>query len=393
MNRNAKQIVKAPSAKQKLLNDFIDKFKHLPAQRSKQWMDNRKFSIGGSEMGIIAGWNPYKNLRDLVEGHLGITTFNGNINTYWGSIIEDLVTVILEKKWCCKIHETGSLPGPIKLQKYSPDGLVYLDFLDKIVLLEIKSAARRIADGKIPRMYKAQVYAGMDTIPIADMGLFVDALFRRCPMYDLEFTEKYDVIIHPNKPLGLPLALCAICIYEDVYSANYDALKKEHDAGKTGWIDAGKCSLSDLEILLGDTASRKLRFFMPTFVEDADTAAEGVCKMFTEFEEFTKANNYEPIAVMPLKLFKMETIPVFKDDWKKKYNRKTRSWEVPDHDGKEEQTFVKSHQETIERVIGQIRELDGLPQSDQLRMLDKMYPPAYDIPDGISDDIINSLMV
>jgi hypothetical protein len=377
-------------AKQKLLSDFIYKFKHLPAQGSKQWLDDRKFTIGGSEMGTIAGWNPYKNLRGLIEGHIGITTFNGNINTYWGSIIEDLVTVILEKKWCCNIHETGSLPGVIELQKYSPDGLVYLDFLDKIVLIEIKSAARRIADGKIPRMYKPQIYTGLDTIPIADMGLFVDALFRRCPVDDLEFTEKYDIIIHPNKPLGLPLALCAICIYEDVYSTNYDTIKAEHTVGKAEWIDAGKCSLNDLELLLGDTASSKLKFYIPVFVDNVDTASEGVCKMFTEFDEFTKKNNYEPIAVMPLKLFKMEIIPVEKNSWQKKYSRKSRTWEMPEE--KSNLSFVQTHQETIERVIGQIRELDGLSESDQLQMLDKMYPPAYNVPKGMSDDIINSLI-
>jgi hypothetical protein len=59
---------------------------------------------------------------------------------------------------------------------------------------------------------------------------------------------------------------------------------------------------------------------------------------------------------------------------------------------KSDLSFVQTHQETIERVVGQIRELDGLSESEQLQMLDKMYPPAYDVPDGISDDIINSLI-
>jgi hypothetical protein len=285
-------------SKTELLMNFIEKFKYLPNQGSKKWLEDRKFSIGGSEMGTIAGHNPYKDLRGLIEGHLGITEFNGNINTYWGSILEDLVTVILEKKWNCKIYETGSLPGVIESQGYSPDGLVYLDFLDKIVLIEIKSAARRIADGKIPRMYKPQLYTGLDTIPLADMGLFVDALFRRCSIEDFTFTEKYDTIIHPNKPLGIPLALCMICIYEDIYSTNYDTIKREYKKEKTEWIDAGGCSLYDLELILGDTASRKLKFFMPSFIEIGGNEDTNI--MFEEFKKFTSENNYEPIAIMPL---------------------------------------------------------------------------------------------
>lgn len=378
-------------SKQKLLDDFIARFKYLPVQKSKKWLEDRKYSIGGSEMGIIAGYNPYKSLRDLVENHIGITEFNGNINTYWGSIIEDLVTDILEKKWNCKIHETGSLPGVVEYQKYSPDGLVYLDFLNKIVLIEIKSAARRIANGKIPRMYKPQIYTGLDTIPIADMGLFVDALFRRCSIEDFEFSDKYDNEIHPNKPLGSPLALCAICIYEELYSTNYDSIKMEYGKNKNEWIDAGKCPQEDLEKILCDTINHKLKFFMPSFVEDSLVSEKDIQKIFEEFEEFTKENKFEPIAVMPLKLFKMEIIPVGKDDWKKKYNRKTREWEFSEV--KEERSFVQVHQPIIEKVVNQIKMLDRLSLDEQLRELDKLYPPEYSVPNGVSDDLINSLLI
>jgi hypothetical protein len=383
MNRINKQI---------LLKDFIDKFNYLPSQGSKEWLQARKFSIGGSEMGTIAGHNPYNDLRGLIEGHLGITTFNGNINTYWGTILEDLVTIILEKKWGCKINETGSLPGVIDLQGYSPDGLVYLEFMDKIVLIEIKSAARRIANGKIPRMYKSQVYTGLDTIKIADMGLFVDAMFRRCSVKDLLFTPNYDIIIHPDKPLGLPQILCMVCIYEDMYSTNYDPIKKVHGKGKNEWIDAGKCSMYDLEFILKDTASRKLKFFVPPFIESNSEEKEvpNIQKMFNSFEEFVIENNHEPIAIMPLKLFRMDIIPVERDDWKKKYNRKTKTWELSDDD--QQTSFVKSHQETIENVVAIIRRLDEMDQIDQILELDKLYPPTRVVPNNM-DDLIHSLMI
>ena len=376
--------------KKKTLECFINKFKYLPEQRSKEWLDNRKYSIGGSEMGIIAGYSPYKGLRDLIENHLGITEFNGNINTYWGSIIEDLVTNILEKKWNCKIYETGSLPGVIACQKYSPDGLVYLDFLDKIVLIEIKSAARRIANGKIPRMYKPQIYTGLDTIPIADMGLFVDALFRRCPVEDFVFSEKYDTEIHPDKPLGLPIALCSICMYEDLYSTDYDTIKEKYGKDKNGWIDAGNIPRDDLEKILSDTSDGKLKFFIPSFIDDSHISEEEIQEMFVEFESFVKENNFEPVAVMPLKLFKLELIPVGRDDWRKKYNRQTKEWYLSEEI--EEKSFVQVYQPIIEKVVNQIMILDKLSPEEQLRELDRMYPQYFDIPEEVSDDIIKSLI-
>lgn len=47
--------------KVKELKNFIEDNKHLPEQGSEQWLRNRKFTIGGSEMSTITGDNPYKN--------------------------------------------------------------------------------------------------------------------------------------------------------------------------------------------------------------------------------------------------------------------------------------------------------------------------------------------
>lgn len=378
------------SNKESLLNEFISKFKHLPAQRSKQWLEDRKYSIGGSEMGVIAGVNPYKNIRELIEGHLGMTSFTGNINTYWGSIIEDLVTKLLEEKWNCKIHETGSLPGSIKYQKYSPDGLVYLDFMDKIALIEIKSAARRTVNGRIPAMYKPQVYTGLDTVPIADIGLFVDAMFRRCSIDAFNFSSKYDTVIHPDKPHGNPLALCAIYIYEELYSTHYDGIKTKYDKKENEWIDAGSVDLDDLELLLGDTASGRLKFGMSSFVDDPDTIKEGIDSIFEDFGTLVRDNDYVPIAIMPLKLFKVDIIPVTREDWKKKYNRKTRSWVMPENPP--DTTFVQFHQDTINTVIHQIMELSEMSPDEQIDKLDILYPPKHDIGKDLVDSLVSSLL-
>ena len=91
--------------KEKKLKDYIDSYKHLPEQRSKEWLNNRILTIGGSEMSTISGDNPYKNLRDLIESHLGLTEFRGNINTYWGTILENLVIKMMETKMNTKIYQ------------------------------------------------------------------------------------------------------------------------------------------------------------------------------------------------------------------------------------------------------------------------------------------------
>jgi hypothetical protein len=133
---------------------------------------------------------------------------------------------------------------------------------------------------------------------------------------------------------------------------------------------------------------------MPTFVEDSENYSVGVLNMFNEFEEFVQKNNYEPIAVMPLKLFKLELIPVSRDSWQEKYNRKTRKWEIPE--SKSDKNFVETHKETIEKVIGQIKELSELSREEQINALDIIYPPKrkkipIDIHNSLIDDMINSI--
>ena len=85
-------------SKEQQLIAFINAHKYLPSQGSRKWLEDRKFNIGGSEMAIITGQNPYNTIKNLIETHLGLVTFNGNINTYWGSVIENLVVKIFEEK-------------------------------------------------------------------------------------------------------------------------------------------------------------------------------------------------------------------------------------------------------------------------------------------------------
>jgi hypothetical protein len=342
-------------------------------------------------MAAIAGWSPFKTQREVVEGHLGLSHFSGNINTYWGSILEDLVTIILEQRWHCKIYETGSLPGAVPHQKYSPDGLVYLPFLDMNILIEIKSAARRVANGTVPKMYKPQIHTGLNSIPVVDKALFVDAMFRRCSMDDMAFNTKYDHEMHGKKPVPEPMALGLVCLYEEMYSSDYDTVKTRLDVKTHDWIDAGACSLADLTDLLKDAADGKLKYFFPNIHSDETKTAEGVVVMIEEFTTMVHAKQVEPIAVMPIKLFRLDIIPVECDDWKRVYDRKLRAWVMPDDapDG----TFVEAHHKTINTVIAQIKELEVLSPDQQEERLDELYPQAPKYTKENYDDIMASMFV
>lgn len=389
----------------KLLNDFFEKHKHLPEQNSKQWLEERKFFIGGSEVSTIAGKNPFKNIRGLIEGHLGLAPFSGNINTYWGSILEDYTVQILENMWGCKIRETGSLPGAIYEQKYSPDGLVYLEFWDQIVLLEIKNAIRRVANGRVPESYKPQIYTGLATIPIADRALFIDSMFRRCSLRDFNFTTAYDTVIHPKKPVNNPILLGAVFIYEDKYSGGYDALKAKYGKkGQIEYIDGGLCEPDDLATLLADAKHKKLVCIFPkTLKYDCDEKHECDEKEKTDeeknishrvaitkqFLEVATINSYTPICILPLKLFKFEIVPVERDDWKKKYNKKTRKYEMQETPYK---NYVESLATTIRKVIGQIKDLDGLSPENVEKRLDELYPGYPELDEDFCQEIIKTMM-
>ncbi len=272
--------------KRRQLLDFVEKYKDLPAQGSVQWLKDRKFTIGGSEMSTITGDNHYSDIKTLVKRHVGLETFNGNINTHWGSILEDLVVKVLERSWKSKIYELGSLPGAVDGQKYSPDGLVYLSFLDKIILLEIKNAARRIATGSVPKMYLPQILTGLESIPIADYALFVDVMFRRCSASDFGFNPRYDHVIHPAKKTQNPIMLAAVAVYGE---------------GKTEVvIDLGKCNSDILEPILRKAKSGNYFF--------SEQQTYQAC--LNECKQKCEQNNTRLIGIMPLKVFKFHITKV-----------------------------------------------------------------------------------
>jgi hypothetical protein len=224
--------------KNKQLVDIVKQNINLAPQGSIEWLQSRMSIIGGSEMSIITGENKYSKIENLVASKLIMSEFHGNIATRWGNIFEnvtnDLMKIIFNID---DIYETGSLPGSIPQQRYSPDGLALVKLLcvdspddDELietyqiclVIFEYKSPFSVIPNKKIPVHYLPQVKAGLCAIPNADIAIFVNNMFRKCSIDDFNFTDKYNTLFHKtdskkNINITNPIAMGMIVFYQDEY--------------------------------------------------------------------------------------------------------------------------------------------------------------------------------
>ena len=197
--------------KNNILFNLIKKNIDLAPQGSPEWLAIRETSIGGSEMSVITGDNPYQKLDTLVAQKLGFSKFSGNIACRWGKMFEVITQKLTEHIFDIEyMYETGSLEGAIPHQRYSPDGLgivkikcesVYDNEMIEteeqcIVLFEYKSPYSSIPPGIIPKHYLPQVKTGLCSIPIADFAIFINNLYRKCSMDNLSNSLDYDTDFH-----------------------------------------------------------------------------------------------------------------------------------------------------------------------------------------------------
>lgn len=205
--------------KTNILQQLIDENKDLAPQGSPEWLAIREYNIGGSEMSIITGENCFSKIDSLVAQKTGFIKFNGNLACRWGKMFEvitqRLTEIILNID---TIHETGSLKGVVPHQRYSPDGLGIVklnceaEFGDEmietkeycIVLFEYKSPFSSVPSGFIPKHYLPQVKTGLCSIPLADFAIFINNLYRKCSMQDLNETIDYHKEFHTRDKKFIP---------------------------------------------------------------------------------------------------------------------------------------------------------------------------------------------
>lgn len=214
------------------VNSYIQKFAAAPAQKSAEWYELKKKTIGGSEIATLLGLNPFKKPIALIAEKIGIeeAKFNGNIACRWGTMFENVTKQYTEVVLSMEeaIRETGSIPGVIERQRYSPDGLGIVKLLNGddvfeyfIVLFEFKAPYSSMPDGKVPKHYMPQIQTGLLTIPLADTAIFVNNCYRKCKLSDVGFELTYDKVFHSkdvNKKkksqiVNSVLATGIICLY------------------------------------------------------------------------------------------------------------------------------------------------------------------------------------
>ena len=74
--------------KTNILRQFIENNSNLAKQGSRQWLLEKQFTIGGSEIAVITGQSAFSNIHCLVAQKVGLTKFNGNAATRWGNLFE-----------------------------------------------------------------------------------------------------------------------------------------------------------------------------------------------------------------------------------------------------------------------------------------------------------------
>jgi len=192
------------------LKAFLSAHAHLPEQGSDEWKKQRLNRIGGSELSTVLKQNKNKSVNKLIMEKLNFDPFTGSVVTYWGNVFEELIRLYTEEIFNCSVYETGSIPYDKGYLSYSPDGVgvvskqairKYLNLskmgLDRthqeyLTLFEFKCPHSRVPDYNIPEHYRPQITVGMNIIDIMEVGVFIQAVYRRCTFKDIAYNHAHN---------------------------------------------------------------------------------------------------------------------------------------------------------------------------------------------------------
>lgn len=311
---------------QEQIDEFIQSVGEAPAQRSKEWYEMKSKTIGGSEVATVLGINPFRQVKALIAEKTGVAadSFCGNMATRWGTLFEHLTrewteqVLLLEKP----IRETGSIPGVIERQRYSPDGLGVVRLINEknkldnyIVLFEFKSPFRSIPDGNIPKYYVPQIQTGMLTIPLVEVSIFVSNCFRKCQLKQLGFDASYDKVFHDGDAkkkanLDTVLACGVICFYQT--KQDYETAVKQCGYGSDTESDE---SISDDVPVSATNSSYDMELLMNTVDDPLDFGAAKermLNRLFELCEEKRVKVSYQPMILNQSEINKLEFIRTHK---------------------------------------------------------------------------------
>ena len=154
----------------------------------------------------------------------------GGIACHWGSMFESVIEeyVALEHGTPVYATDLGSVPG-LADHRYSADGVGLFLFWEsdaaielaapgatpdspppfpgarlalRCALLEFKCPYQRFPKGYVPEHYEPQVLMGLHTVVPAEVGLFVEAVYRKCEFDQLGFGPEIDRAYHGRAGLA-----------------------------------------------------------------------------------------------------------------------------------------------------------------------------------------------
>lgn len=399
--------------KNAILQSFLETVAHLPQQGSAAWLDRKH--IGGSEIAVLNGTGAFKSMFDWLKERCEIKkSFCPIINSRWGHTFEDIQVSLIEQIWACKIYETGSVPGNRNIA-YSPDGIAVVknslidlclnytfkknnievendnDAYDTIIttedndldftfepttisprreeystiLFEFKSPPKNKPKGEIPSYYIAQPLTGLCTLTICDYSVFINSMFRRCNINDLDWNLTYDRKFHnkdKNNDVDEILALGIFAVYSDTLEDNNYGLTPQSDNSEP--VDFGDCDEKILENMFYKESIGKYKkihskiMLSNQFKNEIGLENNGI-EQKINIEKFKKnidlfikkSSNRRLIGYLPWKLFKIDFLKVNK-----------------------EPNFVNDLQPVIDRCIDIIRDVRSYPMEERMDRLYTYFP-------------------
>jgi hypothetical protein len=265
-----------------LIERFVALHAGRPRQRTEAWLAGKATSIGGSEVAALMGWNPYSNFGGVVGAKAGLRTWDGaSVACWWGTMFEPVIERFVEVDCGTRLAGTdisvpaGAGSGLRGRHANSPDGYAVLTIYlgdpgswrllstdaatqtaaagrpraEIIALLEFKCPYRRRPKGSIPRHYRPQVWSGLALSPIAHFGVFVDAGFRKCALWNFGPRGGYDGTYHRERKNPLWTTPIAWGL-TGVYAPRLDAPRAEAPEGRLAKLNApGMLAPPDAEAL------------------------------------------------------------------------------------------------------------------------------------------------
>ena len=236
----AGELAEQVAKKEAELAKFLTAYEGGIRQRGQEWYKLMGTTVGGSELANLmkarhAGFCSVVDAKlALLQG--GAVKPAGGVPCWWGSLFEDELGAYVSADLATRVVGDSICVQAYEGHRNSPDGYAVVRFDERgavckagqriapgspqragAVLLEFKCPYTRVPSGAMPPQYVMQVKSGLSVSPFAELGLFVEGVFRKCTLSSFERADTgYDKAYHAADPPEIerePLACGLIGVY------------------------------------------------------------------------------------------------------------------------------------------------------------------------------------